>query len=401
MTNQQQQISAGYKQTDIGIIPNDWEVKKLGDVCTMYSGGTPLTSVKSYYGGDIPWITSTDLNKAFINSVDGRITKLGLEKSSAKMIEKRTLLLALYGATAGVVGFSNIKAAINQAVLAIKPKNDNSLYLYFYFKYRKSWITKTFTQGGQPNLSSEIIKSIVFPFPTNTEQKAIAQALSDIDSLITKLSQLIQKKRHIKQGAMQELLTGKRRLPGFSGEWKITELGRVADITMGQSPLSKYYNKAGIGVPLIQGNADINNRKTIKRVFTTNITRKGKAGDIIMSVRAPVGEIAKTYFDVCLGRGVCSIRFVNNYLYHAMIAHEPTWKKLSSGSTFDSVTSNDVKSFEIYLPKDEKEQTAISQTLSDMDAEIETLEKQKAKYINLKHGMMQQLLTGKIRLIKD
>jgi type I restriction enzyme S subunit len=152
-------------------------------------------------------------------------------------------------------------------------------------------------------------------------------------------------------------------------------------------------------LPLIQGNADILDRKTIKRIFTNEITKRGKCGDILMSVRAPVGEISRAGFDVCLGRGVCAIRYKNNFLYHHLICIEPKWARLSKGSTFDSVNSADVKALEVHLPLDGSEQTAIATVLSDMDTELTALETRRDKTRALKQGMMQELLTGRIRLL--
>ncbi|MFA9489369.1 MULTISPECIES: restriction endonuclease subunit S [unclassified Mannheimia] len=120
-----------------------------------FSGSTPSTSVKEYYGGDIKWITSSDLNKGFIFDVNATITELGLQNSSAKKVKKDTLLLALYGATAGVVGITRIDATINQAILAIIPKKDSYLFLYYWFLLNKQKIIDTYTQGGQANLSGD------------------------------------------------------------------------------------------------------------------------------------------------------------------------------------------------------------------------------------------------------
>ncbi len=236
--------------------------------------------------------------------------------------------------------------------------------------------------------------------PTLTEQEAIARALIDADALIESLERLFAKKRQIKTGVMHELFTGKKRLPGFNGKWEVKRLGEISEIVMGQSPNSIYYNNKGDGLPLIQGNADIYSRQTIKRVFTTEVTKRGYPGDILMSVRAPVGEISRTVFDVCLGRGVCAIRCPRtDFLYYALIARERTWAKFSKGSTFDSVSSTDVKKFEIEQPKDETEQIAIATILSEMDTEITALEAKLSKARQLKQGMMQELLTGRIRLI--
>jgi type I restriction enzyme S subunit len=168
---------------------------------------------------------------------------------------------------------------------------------------------------------------------------------------------------------------------------------------MGQSPKSEFYNFNGIGLPLVQGNADVENRKTIIRIFTSNITKRGRKGSIIMSVRAPVGEISKATFDCCLGRGVCAISYKNDYLSHYLIYFEKSWAKLSTGSTFDSVNSAQVINLQIPIPTEDDEQTAIATVLNDMDFEIEELEKKLDKYRMIKQGMMQVLLTGKIRLI--
>lgn len=190
-----------------------WERKRLGTFATVYSGGTPLTSNTSFYGGNIPWITSTDLNQGFIHEVEGRITHLGLENSSAKMIERDTLLLALYGATAGVAAISKITAAINQAVLAILPRGLDTLFLYFKLQYLKKQIIGTFTQGGQPNLSGEIVKNLELKVPpTIEEQISIAKVLTDMDAELSALEKRRKKTILLKQGMMQELLTGRIRL---------------------------------------------------------------------------------------------------------------------------------------------------------------------------------------------
>jgi len=189
-----------------------WEVKKLGEVANFFSGGTPSTSNSAYYGGNIPWITSSDLNKEKIFEVDGKITEEGLMNSSAKMVRKGTLLLALYGATAGVTAITFIDAAINQAVLAIEPNSDSSEFLFYKLTSLKTWIVSTFTQGGQANLSGNIIKALELEFPNMEEQTRIAQILSDMDSEIEALERQLAKYKLLKQGMMQVLLTGKIRL---------------------------------------------------------------------------------------------------------------------------------------------------------------------------------------------
>ncbi|WP_218082279.1 restriction endonuclease subunit S [Anthocerotibacter panamensis] len=128
------------------------------------------------------------------------------------MVEPNTLLIALYGATSGITAISKIRAAINQAVLAIVPHQDNTIFLYFKLSALKDWLISKYTQGGQPNLSGEIVKSVEFPIPSLTEQRAIATVLSDMDAEIAALEQRRDKTRALKQGMMQELLTGRIRL---------------------------------------------------------------------------------------------------------------------------------------------------------------------------------------------
>jgi type I restriction enzyme, S subunit len=174
-------------------------------------------------------------------------------------------------------------------------------------------------------------------------------------------------------------------------DWEVRRLGEIADIKMGQSPLSEFYNDQNVGLPLVQGNADIKNRETIIRSYTSKITKQAKIGDIIMSVRAPVGEIARATFDCCIGRGVCAIDYKNNYLFHYLIDFENSWSKISTGSTFDSINSTEVKNLQIPLPP-LPEQIAIATVLSDTDELITSLTQLIAKKKQIKIGTMQKLL---------
>jgi type I restriction enzyme S subunit len=221
----------GYKKTELGWIPEDWEVKRLGELCEVYSGGTPSTAISEYYGGEILWINSGDLNKTKIFSVEGRITELGLRNSSAKIIQPETLLIALYGATAGVVAISKIEAAINQAVLAIIPRRDFVYFLLHQLIYLQEFIKRTYKQGGQANLSGELVKSCPLALPPLPEQKKIAEILSTWDEAIEKLNSYIEAKKKLKKALMQKLLTGKQRFKEFIVRegYKKTELGWIPE----------------------------------------------------------------------------------------------------------------------------------------------------------------------------
>ena len=178
-------------------------------------------------------------------------------------------------------------------------------------------------------------------------------------------------------------------------------LGNVSFINMGQSPDSIYYNEEGNGLPLIQGNADIKERKSIKRFYTSQITKVCDEGDILMTVRAPVGYVGVASFQSCVGRGVCSIKangVDSKYLFYLLIQNEDKWKSLEAGTTFSAVTSKEVYNFPLFLTKSKTEQRQIAKILSTADAVIEKTRAAIAKYKAIKQGMLQDLFTRGIDL---
>lgn len=393
------EVKKGYKQTEVGVIPEDWEVKPIGAIASIATGNTPPTSNVTYYGDEFLFVSPVDMGYAkYISHTEKMLSRNGFAIS--RRFPKDSILFVCIGSTIGKCGIASQDLTSNQQINAIFPSAALSTsFVYYAISSVAHRIKALAGEQAVPIVNKTQFSATPIPLPTVAEQRAIAEALSDADALIESLEQLIAKKRLIKRGAMQVLLTGKKRLPGFSGEWKVKRLGDIAEIVMGQSPSSLYYNSKGDGLPLIQGNADIVNRVTIKRVFTSQITKRGRCGDVLMSVRAPVGEISRALFDVCLGRGVCAIRYPNDYIYHVLLATESLWARLSTGSTFDAVNSSTVKDLELRLPSEVNEQTAIATVLSDMDTELAALEEKLAKSRALKQGMMQELLTGRIRLV--
>jgi type I restriction enzyme, S subunit len=397
------EVKPGYKQTEVGVIPEEWDVRTLAESCAKITDGTHDTPTPVRSG--VPFLTAIHIKENTID-YDGC---LYLAKADHQVIysrcnpERGDVLMVNIGAGVATTALVNVNFEFslkNVALLKPATSRTSGSYLNHCLSRCKPEIIQALSSGGaQPFLSLTQIGQIRIPFPLKAEQEAIAGALNDVDALLAGLDRLIAKKRDIKQAAMQQLLTGQTRLPGFHGEWEVKRLGEVAKIVMGQSPSSSNYNSRGNGLPLIQGNADIMNRRTIKRIFTTQITKRGRSGDILMSVRAPVGEVSRATFDVCLGRGVCAIRFPNDYLYHLLILLESSWSKHSKGSTFDSVSSADVQTVEMNLPPDPVEQVAIAAVLSDMDTELSALEARRDKTRDLKQAMMQELLTGKTRLV--
>lgn len=187
----------------------EWRCRKLGTFCDTFSGGTPERSHSEYFCGEIPWIKSGELNSRFINATEEYISISALENSSAKMVDAHTLLIAMYGATAGAIALTYIKAAINQAVLAIIPDESvNKAFLMYALKNQIDLAISKYTQGGQPNFNAGIIKAFLIKIPSNKEQLAIADILSAADKEIDLLEQDLVQQKQKKKSLMQLLLTG-------------------------------------------------------------------------------------------------------------------------------------------------------------------------------------------------
>ena len=237
------------------------------------------------------------------------------------------------------------------------------------------------------------------------EQQKIADCLSSLDQLITAETEKLAILKDHKKGLLQQLFPAKGetvpklRFPEFvqDGDWEEKELGDkdVSKIIMGSSPKSSYYNENKIGLPLLQGNADIKNRLSSPRIFTSQVTKECQVNDILLSVRAPVGTVAKSNHHACIGRGIASIRAIKNnsreFLYQWLLSFEPCWQNISQGGTFDAVNSDDIRKLSIFLPPNPKEQQKIANTLTAVDALI-TAQSEKIEALKEhKKGLMQGL----------
>ena len=406
-----------YKQTELGLIPEDWEVKKFNKFSKFYSGGTPLTSKSEYYGGEIPFIKSGEI---YYDRTEQFLTQEGLNNSSAKLVYRGDLLYALYGANSGEVAISQLEGAINQAILCIQQNKDEAetIYLYNYLKLEKSNIINKFLQGGQGNLSADIIKNLQIPLPPLPEQKKIADCLSTWDCAIEKQSALINALTDRKKALMQQLLTGKKRLPGFSGEWKEVKLGDIGEIS-----------SAGVDKNIVEGEKPIrllNFLDVYRRDFlysheqnhwvTANDYKIEKCsikkGDVFFTPSSEVpndiaiSAVAMENFDnVVYSYHIVRFRIKEKwdlrYKAYAFKTDEffKQAQRICDGSGQRYVISqNNFKNIKIKIPSLE-EQTAIAEILATADREL-TLQKEKlAQLQTQKKGLMQVLLTGKKRLI--
>ena len=216
---------------------DDWEQRKLGEISTSFSGGTPSVKNKSYYGGKIPFIRSAEIHK---DKTELFITESGLKNSSAKLIKKGTLLYALYGATSGEVDVSNIDGAINQAIIAIFLQKDNVGFIKYYLEKNKDKILAKYLQGGQGNLSASIIKSVHINLPFTEEQLKISNLIKKVESLISLQQQKLDLLKQLKKGLLQKMFADKDskrpvlRFKGFHDDWEQRKVSDIFTVTRGQ-----------------------------------------------------------------------------------------------------------------------------------------------------------------------
>ena len=402
-----------YKQTELGLIPEDWEVKKFNKFSKFYSGGTPLTSKSEYYGGEIPFIKSGEI---YYDRTEQFLTQEGLNNSSAKLVYRGDLLYALYGANSGEVAISQLEGAINQAILCIQQNKDEAetIYLYNYLKLEKSNIINKFLQGGQGNLSADIIKNLQIPLPPLPEQKKIADCLSTWDVAIEKQNALINVLTQRKKALMQQLLTGKKRLPGFSGEWKEVKLGDLFE------KINRKNEEGNTNVVTISAQ-----RGFVKQ---TDFFNKSVASETLDNYSLIYhGEFCynKSYSNgYPLGATKRLIAFEKAVVTTLYICFKIKDQKKSNGSFFEqffeansldrslikiaqeggrahgllNVSLSDFFNIKIKLPPIE-EQTAIAEILAAADRELQLQKEKLAQLQAQKKGLMQVLLTGKKRLI--
>lgn len=194
-----------------------------------------------------------------------------------------------------------------------------------------------------------------------------------------------------KRGVSRAIFTQEIRLLSNSGNWYQTAVGNICDIVMGQSPDSDSYNTDGVGVPLVQGNADMCNGITSPKRFTNKPTKICEEGSIILSVRAPVGAVGRADRQICIGRGVCAINSDNNdYLYHFLAANESYWKHIEQGGTFTAISGDDIASMPILYPSIE-ERKKISQFLNLIDSEVRAAETLEIALLTLKNSLLKNL----------
>lgn len=412
---------------------NNWKEVILGNLGYTYGGLTNKTIADFGFGKPfIPYMNVFSNGK-----IDPKFLLLVNINPGEKQntVKYGDLFFTTSSETVEEVGMTSVllqdlgEAYLNSFCFGFRLNNfDDLLPEYAPFLFRGNELRKKISLFGQGSTrynlpKTELLEKLKITLPTLPEQRKIAQILTTTDAVIEKTQAAIVKYKAIKQGMLHDFFTrgidtktGKLRpkqsdAPELYKEvegdfipkdWNEEILGNISRIEMGQSPDSIYYNTSEIGLPLIQGNADLKDRKSIKRIWTSQITKLCDAGDIIMTVRAPVGLVGLASHQSCVGRGVCAIKsdkLIPEYIFYLLIFHEEHWKGLEQGSTFTAVGSKEVFNFPIFIAKSLTEQKVIADRLFSIDNKIQTEVDYLEKLQKIKSGLMTDLLNGN-KLVK-
>ncbi|EFN7939270.1 restriction endonuclease subunit S [Escherichia coli] len=389
------------------MVPKGWMLLQVSDICKLQNGNSFKPHEWDTKG--LPIIRIQNLNGS------GNYNYFSGVPQDKWLVEPGQLLFSWAGTKGVSFGpfiWNGPKGVLNQHIYKVfANENVHEHWLYLALLHITQKIEAQ-AHGFKSTLLHVQKKDIDNQFvltPPVAEQKKISQILSTWNKAISVTEKLLANSQQQKKALIQQLLTGKKRLLDengvrFSGEWCTCTLSEVAHIIMGSSPKSEAYNDNGLGLPLIQGNADIKCRVSCPRVYTSDITKECTPGDILLSVRAPVGTVALSQHKACIGRGISAIKskrkMSQSFLYQWFLWFEPKWCYLSQGSTFESINSDDIKTLKLSVPNFE-EQQKIAAVLSAADTEISTLEKKLTCLKNEKKALMQQLLTGKRRVKVD
>lgn len=413
-----------FKDTEIGLIPEDWEVKKLGKIGFTYNGLTGKSAADFGIGSsryitflnvlNNPVVDKTLLEK--VNVVEG-------EKQNA--VKSHDLFFNTSSETPEEVGICSVlledidDVYLNSFCFGYRLTDDEvvGLYLAYYFRSKDGRdLMATLAQGStRYNLSKDsFLKSSIMLPSTKVEQKAIADALSEVDGLLREMGELIEKKKAIKMGMMQELLTveavpgkegafrPKRRLKGFEGDWVEKRLGDNLYFQSGAPFESVFFNKEYRGIRLIK-NRDLKTDDIVvfysgpyddAFVVHNNDVLVGMDGDFIPCL----WKKGVALLNQRVGRLLCDDSLDSTFLYHYLYWPLVAIQEGTGATTVKHLSGSNVENMVLAIPPTKAEQTTIAEVLSDMDAEIAALEAKRAKYEQVKNGMMQELLTGRIRL---
>lgn len=395
-------LPKGFKNSEIGPVPKDWEVKELGEMfIQILGGGTPSRVKVEYWHGDLPWATVKDISNFSPIDTQEHISSDAVKGSSTRIIPAGTLIVTMRMSIGKVVIYQ-VDVAINQDLKALVVCDHASVAYTKYVIESISGSLEELASGSTvKGLPLTVFTKYLVSVPPLSEQVAIATALSDIDALISAQEELLAKKRAIKQGAMQELLTGRRRLSGFPvrpmkqtdigpipEDWAVKELGETLTICHGKSQHEVEAPYAPFPIMATGGQIGWASECLYDKPSVL-IGRKGTI-DKPQYIEKPFWTV-DTLFYSKVYQG-----YIPKFLYYKCLTID--WCSHNEGTGLPSLNATRIQQIPIGIPSSISEQAAIAAVLSDMDAEITAVEEGLAKHRALKRGMMQELLSGRIRL---
>ena len=412
------EVKPGHKQTGVGVIPDDWEVKSAHEFAVIRTGpfGTLLNASEYSERDGVPLISVGEIREGFVRITDHTpCVPDAVTQRLPQFILRRGDIV--FGRKGGVERSALIRQPqegwfLGSDGISIRPSQDyHDEYLALQFRSARvqGWLVQNAIGTTMPSLNQEILRNVAIPLPpTLAEQEAIAEALSDADALIESLEQLLTKKRQTKKGAMQELLTGKKRLPGFSGEWKVKKISEVATDCSEKNSLAEALPVLTCSKHLgfVDSLTYFKNQVFSKDLSGYKIIRRGQIGYPANHIEE--GSIGlQDLYDVALVSPiyvVCSPKEgTSSYFLHRLLKLDSYRQEFAIATTSSVDRRGSLRwpafsEIAVNLPHI-KEQRAIATVLSAMDAEIAALETKRSKARQLKQGMMQELLTGRIRLL--
>ncbi|NSQ47135.1 restriction endonuclease subunit S [Enterococcus faecalis] len=346
-----------------------WEHRKVEELGDTFTGLTGKTK-EDFGHGDATFVT-------YINVFSNPITDLKMTESveidaKQNQVEYGDIFFTTSSETPEEVGMSSVwlgneaNVYLNSFCFGYRPVTELAPY-YMAFMLRSPNVRKKFiflAQGiSRYNISKNRVMDIEIPVPNIDEQRKVGQFFKDIDDLITLHQRKLDQLKELKKAYLQLMFPKKDetvprvRFADFEDDWQLCKLGETFSIIMGQSPNSENYTENPDDYILVQGNSDMKNNKVVPRIWTTQVTKKAEKGDLILSVRAPVGEIGKTDHNVVLGRGVAAVKG-NDFIFQQLRKMKDSgyWTRYSTGSTFESINSNDIKEALINIPNKDEQQ---------------------------------------------
>jgi type I restriction enzyme S subunit len=385
-------------------IPKHWQIKKLGEVCNTTSGGTPSRQMASYFNGNIPWVKSGELDKGLILDTEEKISEDAIKNSSAKILPKGTLLIALYGATIGKLAFLGIEAATNQAVCGIY-KNEiiDSNFLYYFLYYKKNSLVKQGIGGAQPNISQGILKNLDLPIPPLPEQQAI---VAKIEELFSEL-----------ENGKQQLLTAQQQLKvyrqsllkwAFEGKVK-TKIGELFDFVGGGTPSKKHIEYWNGEIPWasvkdIKGDYLINTQDKISKIGLQNsISNLANEDDIILITRISPGKAIISKIKTAINQDLKIVKpkfdTIPKFILYIFKSIERECVKNSSGTTVLGINLTNLKEIKVPKLNINEQQLLVSELESKLtvcDKIEETIAECLQQTDTLKQSILKKAFEGKL-----